>query len=185
MPFFQFLNSQFYFYFYGFGVVFALLFLFRKIDKLPLMKAADEILPIAGLLYLLSHVFYYGFVLFFEWYSGTAYSQYAFINPIFNNFCLAIVYPVMLVFVPSQLFGFKKTKDSKWVKFVLSFFFIFSFERIYIFFSSFHRDYLPSSWAMYTDDFLGTIVYSVLLFLFLTAFYHYRNFIINTFKAIF
>lgn len=185
MLFFQFLNSQLYFYFYGFGVVYTLLFLFRNIDKLPLMMAANKILPIAGLLYLFSVSFYYGIVFFSEYYSGTAYSQYAFTNRVFNNFYLAIVFPVMFVFIPSQLFWLRRVKDSKWIKFILSFFFIFSFERIFIFISSFHSDYLPSSWILYTGDFLETLVYSILLFLFLTAFYHYRNFIINTFRAIF
>jgi hypothetical protein len=181
----QFLNSQLYFYFYGFGIVYGLLFLFRKIDKLPLMEAADKILPIAGLLYLFFALFYYGIDFFIGYYSGATIVHYAFINTTFNTFYLAVVYPIMFMFIPSQLFWFQKVKESKWIKFILSFFFIFSFERIYIFFSSFHRDYLPSSWTICTDDFLGTIVYSVLLFLFLTAFYHYRNFIINTFRAIF
>ena len=151
---------------------------------MPLLVSAYRIVPVMGMLYLLFEVFYYGMEFLSGCYSGTEYSQYAFTNTVFNNFYLAIVYPLMFVFIPSQLFWFQKIKDSKWIKFVLSFFFIFSFERICIFISSFHRDYLPSSWTLYAGDFWDTIMCSVLLFLFLTAFYHYRNFIINTFRAI-
>lgn len=47
-------------------------------------------------------------------------------------------------------------------RFVIAFFLFFNFEKFVILVTSFHRDYLPSSWSMDTDMYLPLLAFSML-----------------------
>lgn len=51
----------------------------------------------------------------------------------------------------SQLMRIKKIANHSVLRFIAAFFLFLNFEKLVIFITSFHRDYLPSSWDMYDD----------------------------------
>lgn len=86
----------------------------------------------------------------------------------------------------TQLLRIKKIQKNWVFRIFFSSFFIFSFEKIVIITTSLHRDYLPSSWKMYSDlDFLpdyfliNLILKIILFLLFAGTFYFLRKMILN------
>src|SRR5690606_6427603 len=114
--------------------------------------------------------------LFIAWYSGVEYEQYAFLNRISGPYWWAYWCMMTCNVISPQLFWFKKIRTSIWASWVLSIVVNIGmwFERFVIIVTSLHRDYLPSSWAMFyptTIDillFVGSIgVFFTLFLLFL------------------
>lgn len=84
----------------------------------------------------------------------------------------------------TQLLRIKKIQKNWVFRILFSFFFILSFEKIVIITTSLHRDYLPSSWKMYSDlDFLPDYFWLYLILkitfflLFVALFYFIRKMI--------
>ncbi|MEM6542400.1 MAG: molybdopterin oxidoreductase, partial [Bacteroidota bacterium] len=111
--------------------------------------------------------------LFIAWYSGVEYEQYAFLNRATGPYWWA--YWSMMtcnVFSP-QFMWFKKLRTSIMFSFFISIVVNIGmwFERFVIIVTSLHRDYLPSSWTMFSPTFvdigifLGTIGFFFVLFL--------------------
>jgi molybdopterin-containing oxidoreductase family membrane subunit len=111
--------------------------------------------------------------LFIAWYSGVEYEQYAFLNRATGPYWWA--YWSMMtcnVFSP-QLMWFKKLRTSIMFSFFISIVVNIGmwFERFVIIVTSLHRDYLPSSWTMFSPSFvdigifIGTIGFFFVLFL--------------------
>jgi molybdopterin-containing oxidoreductase family membrane subunit len=111
--------------------------------------------------------------LFVAWYSGVEYEQYAFLNRATGPYAWA--YWAMMtcnVFSP-QFMWFKKLRTSIMFSFVISIVVNIGmwFERFVIIVTSLHRDYLPSSWTMFSPTFvdigiyIGTIGFFFVLFL--------------------
>ena len=110
--------------------------------------------------------------LFIAWYSGVEYEQYAFLNRATGPYAWA--YWMMMscnVFSP-QFMWFKKLRTSIMFSFFISIVVNIGmwFERFVIIVTSLHRDYLPSSWSMFsptfvdTGIFIGTIGFFFVLF---------------------
>jgi hypothetical protein len=120
--------------------------------------------------------FAYSMEFFIAWYSGNTFESFAFVNRAFGPYAWA--YWIMFscnVFVP-QLFWFRKIRRSIPITFVMVILVNVGmwFERFVIIVTSLHRDFLPSSWAMFTPTLtdMGLLVGSfgfffTLLFLFL------------------
>ena len=94
--------------------------------------------------------------LFIAWYSGVEYEQYAFLNRATGPYWWA--YWAMMtcnVFSP-QFMWFKKLRTSIMFSFVISIVVNIGmwFERFVIIVTSLHRDYLPSSWTMFSPTFV-------------------------------
>ena len=53
----------------------------------------------------------------------------------------------------TQLLRIKLFQKAILYRIIMSIFFLLTFERLVIIFTSFHRDYLPSSWTMFTSEF--------------------------------
>jgi molybdopterin-containing oxidoreductase family membrane subunit len=115
----------------------------------------------------------YAMEFFIAWYSGNQYERAIFVNRAFGPYAWA--YWTMIscnVFIP-QVFWFKKMRTNIAVMFVVSILINIGmwFERFVIIVTSLHRDFLPSSWGMFTPTiidvgtFTGTI--GVFFFLFL------------------
>ena len=111
--------------------------------------------------------------LFIAWYSGVEYEQYAFLNRATGPYWWA--YWSMMtcnVFSP-QFMWFKKLRTSIMFSFIISIVVNIGmwFERFVIIVTSLHRDYLPSSWTMFSPTFvdigifIGTIGFFFVLFL--------------------
>ena len=107
------------------------------------------------------------------WYSGVEYEQYAFLNRATGPYFWA--YWLMMtcnVFSP-QVMWFKKIRTSILMSFIISIVVNIGmwFERFVIIATSLHRDYLPSSWTMFSPTFvdvgifIGTIGFFFVLFL--------------------
>ncbi len=167
-------------YLFGFALVYIILFLFKNF----ILKTAFKTIPYIGLIFFICTSISYGVEFILAYYSGVSYTQYISLNPILNNIWVAIIFPLLFVFIPTQLFWFEKIRNLKWIVLGLTYFFIFSFERTYIFLSAFHRDYLPSTWTMYAGDLLIEILTSVILFLLITLIFHYKNGIFSRVKTL-
>jgi molybdopterin-containing oxidoreductase family membrane subunit len=111
--------------------------------------------------------------LFIAWYSGVEYEQYAFLNRATGPYWWA--YWSMMtcnVFSP-QFMWIKRLRTNLIFTFLISIVVNIGmwFERFVIIVTSLHRDYLPSSWAMFSPTFvdigifLGTIGFFFVLFL--------------------
>ena len=111
--------------------------------------------------------------LFIAWYSGVEYEQYAFLNRATGPYWWA--YWSMMtcnVFSP-QLMWSKKLRTNLVFTFMISIVVNIGmwFERFVIIVTSLHRDYLPSSWSMFSPSFvevgifIGTIGFFFALFL--------------------
>jgi molybdopterin-containing oxidoreductase family membrane subunit len=111
--------------------------------------------------------------LFIAWYSGVEFEQYAFLNRATGPYAWA--YWMMMscnVFSP-QFMWFKKLRTSIMFSFFISIVVNIGmwFERFVIIVTSLHRDYLPSSWTMFSPTFvdigifIGTIGFFFVLFL--------------------
>ncbi len=110
----------------------------------------------------------YSMEMFIAWYSGNDYEQFAFLNRAFGPFAWAYWIMVSCNVIIPQLFWFKKLRTSIPVLFVASIFVNIGmwFER-FVIVMTLHRDFLPSSWAMFKPTFfdIGFLVGSFGLFL--------------------
>jgi molybdopterin-containing oxidoreductase family membrane subunit len=156
--------------FSGFAMVITLLLIVRKLMHLENyitdrhFELMAKVILATGMLVGLA----YTTELFIAWYSGNPYEQFTFYNRAFGPYAWA--YWLMFgcnVLVP-QIFWFKRARRSVVVLFIASIFVNIGmwFERFNIVVTSLHRDYLPSSWSMYTPSWVevGLLVGSFGLF---------------------
>jgi Ni/Fe-hydrogenase subunit HybB-like protein len=167
--------------FSGFGMVLTLMVVTRKVlnmqDYITVghVEAMCKVVVATGMLVGLAYTTEF----FIAYYSGSSYELYAFVNRAFGPYWWA--YWIMFscnVFTP-QLFWFKSMRTNMTVVFILSLFVNVGmwFERFVIIVTSLHRDYIPSSWSMYTPTFiefgilLGTFGIFFTLFLLFAKFF--------------
>jgi molybdopterin-containing oxidoreductase family membrane subunit len=112
---------------------------------------------------------------FIAWYSGNIYEQYAFTNRAFGPYWWAYWSMMSCNLIAPQVFWFKWARTTPWFIFIMSIVVNVGmwFERFVIIVTSLHRDYLPSSWVMYSGSlteiglFLGTFgIFFTCFFLF-------------------
>lgn len=75
---------------------------------------------------------------------------------------------ICYLFILTQLFWITKFLRSYLFKFIVGFSFVFSFEKFVIIVTSFHRDYLPTSWDYTCSlfyEFVGFIIVIFALFI--------------------
>ncbi len=114
----------------------------------------------------------YSIEFFTSWYSGNPYEGFTFLNRAFGPYAWA--YWIMIscnVFIP-QLLWFKRVRTNLLVLWILAIFVNIGmwFERFTIIVASLHRDYLPSSWGMYTPTWVEILTLAGSFGLFLTLF---------------
>ncbi|MEO8665267.1 MAG: NrfD/PsrC family molybdoenzyme membrane anchor subunit [Ignavibacteria bacterium] len=150
--------------FSGFGMVATVLIIVRKVFNMQHiitighLEKMNKILLATGMMV----GFAYSMEFFIAWYSGNTFEQFTFINRAFGPYAWA--YWIMVscnVFFP-QLFWFKKIRTNIPITLVLVILVNVGmwFERFVIIVTSLHRDFLPSSWAMFTPTFtdLGLLI---------------------------
>jgi molybdopterin-containing oxidoreductase family membrane subunit len=166
--------------FSGFAMVLTLMIITRKAFKLEdyitmghieLMNIVIIITgSIVGVAYLTEF--------FIAWYSGVEAEFYAFYNRAFGPYFWAYWAMMTCNVISPQLFWFKKIRTSIVLTFILSIIVNIGmwFERFVIIVTSLHRDYLPSSWAMFYPTLTDVGIYMFSFGLFFTLFFLFAKF---------
>ncbi len=115
---------------------------------------------------------------FIAWYSRVPAEQYAFINRATGPYAWAYWIMMTANVISPQMFWFKKIRTSLWATFILSIVVNIGmwFERFVIIVTSLHRDFLPSSWAMFYPTFYDVGMYLFSFGFFFTSFFLFAKF---------
>ncbi len=116
---------------------------------------------------------------FIAWYSGVEYEQYAFINRATGPYWWAYWSMMTCNVISPQLMWSSKLRNNLFMTFFLSIIVNIGmwFERFVIIVTSLHRDYVPSSWTMYSPTwveigiFIGSLGLFFVPFLLFTRFF--------------
>ncbi len=160
--------------FSGFAMVLTLLLITRKVYKLEdyitinHIELMNIIIIITGSIVGIAYITEF----FIAWYSGVPAEQYAFINRATGPYWWAYASMMTCNVLSPQLFWFKRIRTSIASTFVLSIVVNIGmwFERFVIIVTSLHRDFLPSSWALFYPTFYDVGVYLFSCGFFLSAF---------------
>jgi Ni/Fe-hydrogenase subunit HybB-like protein len=160
--------------FSGFAMVSTLMILCRQVyglkDIMTMkhLELMNKIMLVTG-----SLVGYaYSMEFFIAWYSGNEYERFCFINRATGPYWWAYWTMITCNVVSPQFFWFKRFRTSLPVMFALSITINIGmwFERFVIIVTSLHRDYLPSSWGMFSPTIIDIGCYVGSLGLFFTLF---------------
>lgn len=167
--------------FSGFGMVLTLMVITRKVFNLEqyitvyhvevMCKVVIATGSMVGLAYMTEF--------FIAWYSGVEYEQYVFMNRATGPYAWAYWIMVTCNVITPHLLWFKKIRTNMVIVFVLSLVVNVGmwFERFVIIVTSLHRDYLPSSWAMYSPTVIEWLTLLGSFGLFFTCFFLFVRFI--------
>ncbi len=160
--------------FSGFAMVVTLMILTRKLMHLQEYITVGHLERMCKIILLTGSMvgLAYATEMFMSWYSGNPYEHYTFMNRVKGPYAWAYWTMISCNVITPQLFWFKKVRTSVPVIFVLSIFVNIGmwFERFVIIVTSLHRDYLPSSWAMYRPTFIEVATLMGSFGLFFTCF---------------
>jgi len=161
--------------FSGFAMVQTLLIIMRKVCNLEAYITVQHIELMNIIIMVTGSIVGCAYIteLFIAWYSGVEYEQYAFLNRATGPYWWAYLLMMSCNVVSPQVMWFKKIRTSIVISFVISIVVNVGmwFERFVIIVTSLHRDYLPSSWTMFSPTFvdigifIGTIGFFFVLFL--------------------
>ena len=166
--------------FSGFAMVQTLLLVTRKVYKLEHyitinhIELMNIIIMVTGSIVGIAYIT--EFVIAF--YSGVTYEEYAFINRMTGPYWWAYWSMMTCNVISPQLFWIKKIRTNLAATFILSIVVNIGmwFERFVIIVTSLHRDFIPSSWVMFTPTFYDIGVYTFTFGLFFTAFFLFAKF---------
>ncbi|MBN4049611.1 polysulfide reductase NrfD [Bacteroidales bacterium AH-315-N07] len=166
--------------FSGFAMVLTLMIIARKTMRLENYITVEHIELMNKIILLTGSIVGIAYLteFFVAWYSGNEYELYAFVNRATGPYWWAYWTMMTCNVISPQLFWIKKLRRSVLFTFLLSFVINIGmwFERFVIFVTSLHRDYLPSSWAMYSPSFVEIGIFLGTLGLFFTAFLLFAKF---------
>ena len=175
--------------FSGFGMVQTLMVITRKLFKLEHfitlghMEAMAKIVTLTGSLVGIA----YGTELLIAWYSGSIFEQFAFANRAFGPYAWAYWTMITCNVVTPQLFWSKKIRRNMTATFIISIFVNIGmwFERFVIIVTSLHREFLPSTWAMYSPTWIEVLEFLGTFGLFFTLFFLFAKFlpVVNMFEV--
>jgi len=113
-------------------------------------------------------------------------SKASLLNRMFGEYWFTVWLQPFLWFSITQLLRFKVIRKNILLRLVFSILLILSIERIVIIITSFHRDYLPSSWSMYSSIYPSNIFIElpmrISFFLVFVGFFVFINRKINEWK---
>jgi molybdopterin-containing oxidoreductase family membrane subunit len=161
--------------FSGFAMVETLLIIMRKVVNMEAYITIKHIEYMNVIILFTGSLVGVAYIteLFMAWYSGVEFEQYAFLNRATGPYWWAYASMMTCNVVIPQLYWIYKIRTSFVATFILSIFVNIGmwFERFVIIVTSLHRDFLPSSWSMFSPSFidigifLGTIGFFFVLFL--------------------
>jgi molybdopterin-containing oxidoreductase family membrane subunit len=160
--------------FSGFAMVLTLMIIARSVMGLEEyittrhLEAMTKVVLATGMIVGMA----YATEFFTAWYSGNPYERYVFLNRALGPYQWAYWTMVGCNVLSPQFFWFRKVRTTPWMIFVLTIFVNIGmwFERFVIIVTSLHRDYLPSSWAMYRPTFIEVAILIGSFGLFFTLF---------------
>ena len=160
--------------FSGFAMVLTLLIIVRKVLNIEHLITINhlenmcKVIVATGMMVGLA----YSTEFLIAWYSGSNYEGFTFVNRAKGPYAWAYWTMVSCNVLSPQVFWFKKMRTSVPVIFVMSLVVNVGmwFERFVIIVTSLHRDYLPSSWAMYSPTWVEYTTLLGTFGIFFTAF---------------
>jgi len=167
--------------FSGFAMVQTLLLILRKVMNFENyitmfhIESMNKIILVTGSIVGIAYLT----ELFIAWYSGSEYEMYAFENRIAGPYAWAYWCMMTCNVISPQLFWFKKIRTSIPISWILSIVVNIGmwFERFVIIVTSLHRDYLPSSWAMFYPTWVDVGIFVGSIGLFFTLFLLFLRFL--------
>jgi molybdopterin-containing oxidoreductase family membrane subunit len=160
--------------FSGFAMVLTLMLVARKVLSLEEYITIQHIELMNKIIILTGSIVGVAYIteFFIAWYSGVQYEAYAFQNRAFGPYWWAYWSMMTCNVITPQLFWVKKIRRSALATFIISIFVNIGmwFERFVIIVTSVHRDYLPSSWVMYSPTFIEVGIFVGTIGLFFTCF---------------
>ncbi|MDO6389882.1 polysulfide reductase NrfD [Pontibacter sp. BT731] len=175
--------------FSGFAMVLTLMIITRKTFKLEDYITLEHVESMNKVIILTGSIVGVAYIteFFIAWYSGVEYEQYAFINRATGPYWWAYWSMMTCNVITPQLFWFRSIRRSLTATFIISIFVNIGmwFERFVIIVTSLHRDFLPSSWAMFSPTIIDIGVYVGTIGLFFTLFLLFAKFfpVINMFEV--
>lgn len=162
----------------GFAMVLTLLIPLRKIYGLEDFITMRHLKNMARVMLATGLIVVYGYMIeaFTAWYSGAEYEEFMILNRLTGPYKYVFWSLLVCNVVVPQAIWFSKVQNSVIALFVVAMFVNVGMwlERFIIVVTSLHRDFLPSSWGMYTGTiwdwatYLGTIgLFLTLMFVFL------------------
>ena len=162
----------------GFAMVMTLAIPLRRFYGLEDFITMHHIHNMTKVMLVTGMIVAYGYMneAFFAWYSGNVYEGYMMLNRMSGPYAPFYWTLIAINAVMIQLFWFRQVRDNVALLFVLSLLVNVGMwlERFVILVTSLHRDFLPSSWDMYSPTrwdwmtYFGTIgLFLSLLFLFI------------------
>ena len=161
--------------FSGFAMVETLLIIVRKVVNMEAYITVKHIEYMNVIILFTGSMVGIAYIteLFMAWYSGVEFEQYAFLNRATGPYWWAYWIMMTCNVISPQLMWFKKLRTNIVFTFILALFVNIGmwFERFVIIVTSIHRDYLPSSWTMFSPTFVdigifvGSIGFFFVLFL--------------------
>ena len=175
--------------FSGFAMVLTLMIITRKVFKLEDYITLEHVESMNKVIILTGSIVGVAYIteFFIAWYSGVEYEQYAFINRATGPYWWAYWSMMTCNVITPQLFWFRSIRRSLTATFIISIFVNIGmwFERFVIIVTSLHRDFLPSSWVMFSPTMIDIGVYVGTIGLFFTLFLLFCKFfpVINMFEV--
>jgi Ni/Fe-hydrogenase subunit HybB-like protein len=167
--------------FSGFAMVLTLMIVTRAVYKLEAYITLEHIETMNKIIILTGSIVGVAYLteFFIAWYSGVEYETYCFINRATGPYWWAYWSMMTCNVISPQLLWIKKIRRSIAATFVLSIIVNIGmwFERFVIIVSSLHRDYVPSSWAMFYPTWVDAGVYLNSFGLFFTLFFLFAKFL--------
>lgn len=138
-------------FFTAFGLLTILYFIFSIFTKNQFIKNVDEessrFITFLGIVYLII----WSVGLYIELKILDAEDKFNLLNRMFGKYWFGFwIQPLLWVLI-TQLLRFEKIRKNILLRLLFSVLLIFSIEKMVIIYTSFQRDYLPSSWTMYND----------------------------------
>ena len=167
--------------FSGFAMVQTLLLVMRKVLNFENyitmfhIESMNKIIMVTGSIVGIAYLT----ELFIAWYSGSEYEMYAFANRVAGPYWWAYWAMMTCNVISPQLFWFKKIRTSIPISWVLSIVVNIGmwFERFVIIVTSLHRDYIPSSWAMFYPSWVDVGIFVGSIGVFFTLFLLFLRFL--------
>jgi len=167
--------------FSGFGMVLTLLVIGRVVLKqeeyitLGHLDAMCRVVMLTGTMVGLAYITEF----FVAAYSGVEYEQYAFINRATGPYWWSYWIMMGCNLIAPQVFWTKWARSTPWFIFIMSIIVNIGmwFERFVIIVTSLHRDFLPSSWTMYTPTIIEFMILLGSFGLFFTLYFLFIRFL--------
>jgi len=167
--------------FSGFAMVLTLMIIARKVLRYEEYITVDHIEKMGKIVLVTGSIVALSYLseVFVSWYSGNEFERFVFANRAFGPYAWAFWLMIGCNVGISQLFWIPKFRRNITLVFIASIFINIGmwFERFVIIVTSLHRDFLPSSWAMYKPTLIELATLAGSFGLFFTCFLLFVRFV--------